>query len=98
MNMEMLYLMHCKLKLMTDLPPHHTLKSKIQLVANVDCEFIISGRFQALFEIFYTIKAAVAAAAIYTISLSGGSSHQTLPCLTGLSSQPFSCACSEKPC
>lgn len=58
MNMEMLYLMHCKLKLMTDLPPHYRLKSKIQLVANADCEFIKSGRFQTLFEILNIMKAA----------------------------------------
>lgn len=65
--MEKLHLLYHKLKLVTDLPPQHRLKSKTQLVANIDCEVIKSGRFQPLFENLFHYKASTAAA-IYTIS------------------------------
>lgn len=91
MNMEMLHLMHHKLKLLTDLPPHHMLKSKTQLVANIDCEFIKSGRFQTLFENLFHYKSSSSSSSSHLHHQPfrwQSTSNPTLPFLVGLSSQP----------
>lgn len=91
--------MQSRLKLMTDLPPHHTLKSKTQLVANIDCECIKSGRFQTLFENIFPYKSIIIDHLCHQPFRWQFTSNSALSRWAQFSAlSPLPCACSKNSC